>query len=370
MGDSGDDASSGSDSGASLAALGGSLISERSALQALAAAQANAEAIARVADVAVGREAALGSALAAARAARMQGLDLKLPSLQITEHLQQTFAAMQSAGFTKEHLRLDLPQLQIRWGEFLRAWQGVNDSIIQSIARVARGIDWDSVIRGVIDVQEIHARHELIAAFRTARLLPAPSMPRELVEQVREAYRSGAGPSALSNIVSGRYGRTNWELLSRIGEGWHEVSYLEARTELLREAHTAMRAKLYLLVAPALVPQIEGVSVDFLRSVTGSGKVSHRALSSTLAQTVPAGAAMQVGIAAVDGFLEFVDEELFAYVDFEKTGKADGRHLNRHVLLHGRNLRQATRMNGLRAFILLDVLGAVAHEVERQTRSS
>ncbi len=364
-----DEASSGGDGGASLAALGGSLISESNALQALAAAQANAEAIARTANVAIGREAALGSALAAARAAKMQGFDLKLPSLRITEHLQQTLTTMQSTAFTTDRLRLDLPRLQIQWGEFLRSWQGVNESITRSIARAARGIDWDSVIRGVIDVQEIHARHELIAAFRRARLLPAPSMPRELVEQVREAYRNGAGPSALSNIVSGRYGRTNWELLSRIGGGWHEVSYLEARTELLREAHTAMRAKLYLLVAPALVPQIEGVSVDFLRSVTGSGKVSHSALSSTLAQTVPANAAMQVGIAAVEGFLTFVEEELFAFVDFEKTARRDGRHLNRHVLLHGRDLRQATRMNGLRAFILLDVLGAIAQEVERQTRS-
>jgi hypothetical protein len=67
-----------------------------------------------------------------------------------------------------------------------------------------------------------------------------------------------------------------------------------------------------------------------------------------------------VGREALAEFLDFVEDTLFGYVDFDDQVQLNGaRQLNRHVLAHGRGTRQWTRMNALRSFLLLDVLGAV-----------
>ena len=82
----------------------------------------------------------------------------------------------------------------------------------------------------------------------------------------------------------------------------------------------------------------------------------------------PFWAANSVGLGAVMAFLEFLEEKLFGFVDFEKDAPKVKQMsvLNRHVILHGRSPKQATRMNGLSSFLLLDVLGAVVLVTERR----
>ena len=93
----------------------------------------------------------------------------------------------------------------------------------------------------------------------------------------------------------------------------------------------------------------------------GPRKVRHAKLRSDLESAIPASGAYAVGLDVIESFLDFLENVLFSNVDF--TGDYHRVRqlpvLNRHVLLHGRGIRQQTRMNGLRAFLLLDVLGAV-----------
>lgn len=355
-----------------LQRLGESLAGQKGALAAVEAAQRDAQRLTRSLGVQIDAARALDAALSATRTMRLDiprlqiASALSTPSLaaDLQRALRQLTAATRRPLLDPTIAQRALDQIQDGWRAFLTSWQGLNTTLLTSFQRIASTVDWSVVLRNIVDLEELAERRELTAAFKSATLLPSPSMPVDLTHRVRAIFRDNGGPSAISNVVSGRYSRSNWLLLGEVTRNWSAVPYLDSRLELMEQSGAAMRAKLYRLVAPSLIPQIEGISADFLRSVTGSGSTSHRGLSRDLAGTIPIRTAVQVGTAAVDGFLAFLDEQLFAFVDFERPGLAYGPRLNRHVLLHGRDLKQATRMNAVRAFILLDVLGAVVRHAD------
>ena len=250
-------------------------------------------------------------------------------------------------------------------------WQAIREAVSRQLEHVLRGVDWNALNGWVAELTREYPKQELRNAFATSYLVPAPSMPLDLKTRVVTLYRGNSGPSAVSNVVSARYRRSEWLLLDSVTKDWTGLPYLADRVELMNQARWAMRNGQFLLVAPSLVPHVEGLTADFLASRAGSRqKVKLGRLPDALEQAIPDWGVSAVGTEVVYEFLDFIQDVLFENIDFEQDHMKVRNQsvLNRHILLHGRGRKQATRMNGLRAFLLLDVLGVVALTVEQGQR--
>lgn len=122
-----------------------------------------------------------------------------------------------------------------------------------------------------------------------------------------------------------------------------------------------MNHGLFRLVAPALVPLVEGIASDFLHAEwRDTRRLRHKEITTRLGE-VPEDAAIDAGYDAVSALFDQLDEEFLAESDFERerSGVRQRRVLNRHILLHDRGARQGSRANALRAFLIVETLGSL-----------
>jgi hypothetical protein len=259
-------------------------------------------------------------------------------------------------------------QIRRQFAEMSQQLRSVLSSAATAAWQEALKIDWDAV-RTRLESYAPDQQEALREALGIAGLLPAPTMPTELGRRVVWLHQNRSGGSQIANAVSGMYSRQSWRLLDDVHHDWSTSQILGPHKRTLADATVAMRQGLYTLVAPALVPLVEGIAAEYLSNHEGRRvKVKHSQVATKLEDAIPFWAANAVGLGAVMAFLEFLEERLFGYVDFEKNASEAKRMsvLNRHVILHGRSPGHATRMNGLRSFLLLDTLGAVVLVIENR----
>lgn len=59
-----------------------------------------------------------------------------------------------------------------------------------------------------------------------------------------------------------------------------------------------------------------------------------------------------------EGLVEYLDN-VYDYRDFTKLLPKNKQKLNRHIVLHGRQINYFTEINSLRAFLMLDALSGL-----------
>lgn len=309
----------------------------------------------------------------AAQVHALTSVAMTLPTFQISHPSMnvQAYAArlLEDVGGTiTRNVNLQVQQVLASGESFRRTLLDLGRELSTALNAAARAaldqalqIDWAAVQQRLSTFPPDDEK-ELREALAGSGLLPAPTMPEDLAERVLNLHRHGRGASPISNAVSGQYSRSDWQLLEEVHRDWPSCAILSPHSATLEQASEAMRRKMYRLVAPSLVPLVEGIGAAYLSDQQGRlVKVKHGQFKAKLEDSIPFWAANSVGLGAVMAFLDFLERRLFESIDFEaEASKLNSVSiLNRHVLLHGRAPRHATRMNGLRSFLLLDTLGAV-----------
>lgn len=202
-------------------------------------------------------------------------------------------------------------------------------------------------------------QEEVAKAFSSGDLCYTPSMTPELVDRVVKMHRTG-NTKGIPSIVANYYCKDHCAVLRQAVETWAGSRIFRPRMPAIRAALAAHLQANYLLSIPALLPQIEGIARDYVRKYGLTGKkgtpVPPHKGKELLEAVIKHGPLRNY--AACQALLTIVADPLYLYQDFEKHRPVvrRSRRLNRHSILHGLQLPYATRINSLRAFLLLDAL--------------
>ena len=198
-----------------------------------------------------------------------------------------------------------------------------------------------------------------VEAFKASGWPIAPSMPGSLRRRVLDLYREGrVGYS--TNSVLGHYRREdNLELKRAIGS-WEDNQLFSPRMHILRDALQAHCDGRYTLSVPALMPQVEGILVDFVNGYELEGsigkikKVYEAAIGDPLNYDLP-----RWLIASV--LLYHLDKTTYVFTSFDAELKksVSRRRITRHTVLHGIAINYDRPSTSLRTILILDALAGL-----------
>ncbi len=160
-------------------------------------------------------------------------------------------------GLIEAQLPLFASQIQ---SALAKAWAKKWPEISRSLARsISRSMSEISKAIEAIPWQEYGE------AFQAAGWPLAPSIPLKLMNEVRELHQAGQATDATMIILS-CYHANDFERLVYMVERWTTYPLMASRMLIIRDALEAHRQQKYTLSLPALLPQIEGVLMDYLVS--------------------------------------------------------------------------------------------------------
>ena len=203
-------------------------------------------------------------------------------------------------------------------------------------------------------------RRRVIKAFEYATLWLAPSMPDDLVDQVVQMHQQGTKPGPIASVVSRRYAKQDWGLLRTTVNSFVDRSLFIDSKQTILDALEAHCSEKFTLTVPALLLLVEGLCADYVKRknlLPSIGQQTTRIIVAAL-ESVPCDPSDILEYAAVSGVVEYVQNHLYAYVDFDASYESLRKEsrLRAHASRHGRQREAATRMNSLRLFLLLDVM--------------
>ena len=222
-------------------------------------------------------------------------------------------------------------------------------------------------------IESERKRKRIAIAFEECNLWLAPSMI-ELYEHITTLYYEEK-KQVIPSIISRYYKRNDWAILKKTANNWRSNKFFRPRMEIILDALDAHINSKYTLSVPALLPLIEGITLDIIKkyNIPKLDKpliYTKHTYGSDGVVTSPSRVFAQVAINAFS-FEEFIAIESFLYY-LEKTlyfsphGIRKGlktlkkeSQLKRHAILHGVQIKYATPMNSLRCFLALDVLSLI-----------
>ncbi|MPQ96865.1 hypothetical protein GB931_02795 [Modestobacter sp. I12A-02628] len=223
----------------------------------------------------------------------------------------------------------------------------VGDPVLAGVLR-AQGFDIDSVVKAnaqIDSIQEVAA--EAIRVFAPLGWAPSGAMS---IPDYTEALRVFAtdGPEAAEQILLAA-----WDSEHRLRRPIKQISVLglpdkqlhdpfRRRSRLLSKAFDHHQAGAYEASIPILLAQIEGFVVD-----VADGKLFFSRRDGKKADVIDSAT-----IATMDESLQVVRDLYSAGMDY--TDSTGG--MSRHGALHGRELGYDTRINSVKAFVLLQAL--------------
>jgi hypothetical protein len=200
------------------------------------------------------------------------------------------------------------------------------------------------------------------AALVPAGLVPAPSMGKDLIDELVEAHEAGATPEELCEMALARYDADDSAKLASVVERLCDSLHFAGREETLRDALEAHRRGLDSLPTFSLVPMIEGVLAPYMREITGKKKLGHNGMAKEIADLPCYGA-------GIEGSMILVAILQARTYGHWKPGDApeiidEFAAVNRHMMAHGGLLR-GTRLNTLRCFFILEQIAALLDAWDR-----
>jgi hypothetical protein len=214
---------------------------------------------------------------------------------------------------------------------------------------------------GILEhLQEVvQAKQDEVDAFCAAGWPIAPSMSSELRARVVSLYKQRK-TRYVSQVIMGYYRRDSHANLTNMVNQWREYPLFRPRFHIIADALDAHQRRKYTLSIPALVPQIEGILNDYVRSnnlVAKLGKIQE-------VYTAAFGDANDYGLAEwaiVQTLLHQLQTSTYVYTDFkdELNKSARRRQTTRHTVMHGVAVNYNQSIHSLRAFLLLDAISVL-----------
>jgi len=194
-----------------------------------------------------------------------------------------------------------------------------------------------------------------------ANLWFPPSAPLALLRALSKvAENENPSPDQVEDLFLDYYGNNNWAALSEMVDSWEDIPHFKNRMAIIKDALKAHIEGMYTLSIPALLPQIEGVAGNILGMSIARKTKGH--IGELLEEEYP----IVFSTASKDLLIRFVTEVLYTGADYdnfgsslESMGFAESDFLNRPAILHGVHINYANEGHSLRAFLLLDALGAI-----------
>ena len=132
--------------------------------------------------------------------------------------------------------------------------------------------------------------------------------------------------------------------ISEITDGWSSIPYLRDRQAIIRDALSAHREGRFTLSVPALLPLVEGLSVEIL----GNAVRNENAVKAVARDWKQRESEVWAQV-----FADVIEHVVYKRYDF-RTDPAP--YLSRHGILHGRIPDYANEVNSIRVFLLIDAV--------------
>jgi hypothetical protein len=205
-------------------------------------------------------------------------------------------------------------------------------------------------------IEKVEFDRRAIDAFYEAGWPISPSMPKYIIERVVELHQIGKVQHA-SQVIIGYYRKNNWGNLIKTVHNWTNHSLYKSRMGIIFDALDAHCQGKYSLSVPALLPQIEGILIEYIRAnnlaarlgkikmvyETAIGEIDDHSLTTwTIAGTL----------------LFCLQNNTYVSSDFELELKKSitRRRVSRHTVLHGISPGYNRPIHSLKTFVILDAL--------------
>jgi hypothetical protein len=232
------------------------------------------------------------------------------------------------------------------------ALEATRISIARDLARMSRGLE---SVR-----QYFEQERETAEAFLYAGFCMAPSMSNTLIQRV-VALRRENKKKRIAETIMRYYQNKSYARLKAMVVRWETNPLFSPRMQIIRDALQGHLSRQYTLSIPVLLTQAEGIAVDFLLhyEIPTKSLTNKQVFTDALNETT----AVRMRFAVHESVTTFVDTILYAKKSFETLPIRSKERINRHAILHGRQVNYATERNSLRVLLLLDALSALTIEL-------
>jgi hypothetical protein len=206
---------------------------------------------------------------------------------------------------------------------------------------------------------ELEEDEDTVKAFNASGWPISPSMPPSLKDSVRQLHSQGRTRYVSAKII-GHFKRNGHQALQSMVDSWATHPLFKSRVHIIREALRAHVEKRYTLSVPALLPQVEGVLIEYV--VQNGIDVKLGKIQDVYERVIgdPLDYDMSTWVVA-STLLYQLQTSTYLFSDFrsEVTKSINTRTVSRHTVLHGIAIRYDSAGNSLRAFLLLDALSTL-----------
>jgi hypothetical protein len=227
---------------------------------------------------------------------------------------------------------------------------------------VAASLSFQSIVSSDIIgdlIKLVHENADAAKAFKEAGWPIAPSMPKQLKGRVVALYKQGKARYASQTII-GYYRRDNHCNLVSTVEGWQDHPLFATRMHIIRDALKAHCGGRYTLSIPALLPQVEGILNDYVRTNNLSAKFGK--IAEVYKAVIGDVDKHDLSTWAIANTLLYqLQSNTYVYTSFESelTKSVRSRKTTRHTVLHGVAVNYDKPANSLKVFLVLDALTAL-----------
>lgn len=246
-------------------------------------------------------------------------------------------------------------------GQIVGLSNTVDQALTQAMTITSR-FDWQSLAKALVlpgSFSELLGDSQVRETFSGLGLVPSPSMGYQFVEKVVTLHESGCSNDEILELVLNYFDEDDSARLSDIVERLESIDALSGWADVLHDALRAHQMRLDAIASYPLVAMIEGVLISAFYPLAANPKqdLRHLKLADYLLD-IPMMYVTNVKIETLMCLVSYMEDSLYRssnWWDDENTRK-QSTELNRHRLLHGMAER-GTRLNTLRCFLMLDVIG-------------
>ncbi len=194
----------------------------------------------------------------------------------------------------------------------------------------------------------------------------SPSMEKPFLVRLVRIYQANEKNKAIQTVIS-YYKRGSYRRLKDAIENWNDNPLFLSRMKIIKDALDAHCKKKFTLTIPTLLPIVEGVIHEFIvqkeLSLNAKKKddikkaLEHSSLDGRLSFHI------------YEGLTKYLNE-VYQSKDFRGLPPKNKSKLNRHVVLHGRQINYCTERNSLRMFLILDALSVLLMIDEEEANKS
>ncbi len=212
--------------------------------------------------------------------------------------------------------------------------------------------------------EEAHAKR-LSTLLSKSVLWMTPTMPYAIWANLKALDTTKATTKSVEKVFINQFQKDNWKMLVNMTKEWDKNELFKVRSLIIQDALEAHILGKYTLSIPSLLPQVEGILSSITEKSAGKPK---KLLTEVLSKEQ---SSFLSGVS--EGLLLKLATSTFLYNEIEpmyfsteqfaewirNQGISEENIMNRHAILHGIQINYSSKINSLRAFLLLDSLYSI-----------